>query len=516
MLINLIAVAVILPTPKFHLESASLFKNGFAVVTRSLPISHAGEILVDNMPGASFGTLWFGATSGVKLDEIETVNTRGSSTQMLSMDEILVANIGKSIKITRREGNTTATASVRLLSVVGDTVVIEAEGNTQVISKSSITSVGSVAGGKLTYQRQVTTFQRQLRIRTTGGSGTVTMVSLERGMTWSPAYAVELNNNNTLSLVAKATLVNDLEDLDSVEAKFVTGFPNVPFAGLLDPLTSGQSVDLLVGFLDSFGTGNFGFGKSMYLTQNSQGGGGGFGGGRAEAAPVAMGSGSSTSPLSGMQQEDLFFYRQPHVKVQRGERAYYVLVRATAPYEDLYTWDVDELSATNGEYRPLPDTPRDVWHTLKFKNTSGQPLTTAAASTFKDGELLGQDTLKYVPKDGEAELKITKAMNIHAEGTEEETARERVILTKYYNAPYDYVTVKGTLQVTNSADKSIKMRIRREFTGEVVSAEGDATKTKTIKGLASVNPSSRLVWVKDIAPGQTMKLTYTYKIYVRV
>jgi len=342
------------------------------------------------------------------------------------------------------------------------------------------------------------------------------MISLERGMTWTPAYAVEIKDDKTLSIAAKATLSNDLEDLDRVEARFVTGFPNVPFSYMFDPLTSGQSVDQIVGFLNSFGNGNSLAFQGNMMTQNAGGGGGMGGGGMMDARAAAPGSGSTMSPLSGSQEEDLFFYRQPHVKVQRGERAYYILFRATTPYENIYTWDVDDLTTNNGEYRPLPDTPGDVWHTLKFKNTSGQPLTTGAASTFKNGELLGQDTLKYVPKDGEAELRITKAMNVKAEGTEEEVSRERVNLSKYYNAAFDYVTVKGTLQVKNFDEKPITMRIRREFTGEQVSAEGEPTITKSTKGLQAVNPMTKLVWTKQVSVGGSIKLTYTYRIYVRI
>ncbi len=304
--------------------------------------------------------------------------------------------------------------------------------------------------------------------------------------------------------------------MKGVDARFVTGFPNTEFADLLEPLTSGQSIDQFFGLMQS--------------PAGFAGGGGGFGGGGGRAkilsqnaavmgdALEAPGAGMPTSPLAGQQLEDLFFYRQPNVILARGDRAYYMLFRAEATYKEIYTWDTLDPFVNNVEYRPInqPTPPDEVWHTLQFKNTSGHPLTTAPATTLQSGQLLGQDTLNYVSAGGDAELRITKAVDIRAESSEEEITRQRGAIKRPDNYPiFDLVTMKGTMQAVNMKTDAVNLRIRHDFTGELVSADGDPVTKKTARGLRDTNPTGRLIWTKTIEPGQKLSLTYTYHVYVR-
>ena len=134
-----------------------------------------------------------------------------------------------------------------------------------------------------------------------------------------------------------------------------------------------------------------------------------------------------------------------------------------APYKDLYTWDQTDSTQNNVEYRPVPEGPGDVWHELTFTNTSGQPFTTAVATTMRDGEVIGQDMMHYVSPKGKAELRITKALDIRAEAAEEEVSRQREAVKRAPGiAPFDLVTLKGTLAITNSKPQEVKLRIRKD------------------------------------------------------
>jgi hypothetical protein len=220
--------------------------------------------------------------------------------------------------------------------------------------------------------------------------------------------------------------------------------------------------------------------------------------------------------VPGQQVEDLFFYKQPDLTLKKGERSYIVLFDMEAPYQDLYTWDQVDSTRNNVEYQPVPEGPGDVWHELTFTNTSGQPFTTAVATTMRDGEVIGQDTMHYVSPKAKAELRITKALDIRAEAAEEEVTRQREALKRTPNSSaYDEVTLKGTLAITNSKSQEVKLRIRKDFTGELVSSDDNPESTKTVKGLIQINPTGRLVWNLTLKPGEKRKITYTYKLYVR-
>jgi hypothetical protein len=282
----------------------------------------------------------------------------------------------------------------------------------------------------------------------------------------------------------------------------------VPFASWIDPLVSGQSVEAVVDLLNSVGNPTVVFNSRLTSQRGTFSAG---------AVPGSM-ENVAMSDVPGQQLEDLFFYNQPNLSLKKGDRAYYAMFRAEAPYKEIYTLDVPDPVVNNLEYRRPPDEdqPEDVWHTLNFKNTSGRPFTTGTATTFKESQLIGQDTMGYVSAGGDAELKITKALDEKAESSEEEVSRERGAIKNVNGAPiYDQVTMKGTLQVKNQKSEDVNLRIRHYFTGELVSADGNPVAKKTAKGLKDVNPTGVLTWTPAVTAGQSLTLTYTYKLYVR-
>jgi len=497
--------------------SASMFKNGYAVVFRQFNAPTPGTYVISQVPQSAMGTLWFTAPDGMKLDEVtSTTITSKLKTSVGTSNGILAANVGRWVKLGIKNGDKLAgeTQEGQILNVGEDYILLRGKHGTILLPKPTVTSLEAASG--LTFLSEVDQIRHVVRIKTSGKPGKVGMVSLERGMTWSPAYAVDISDPKKLTVVAKATVLNDLEDVNAIDARFVTGFPNVPFATYLEPLVSGSTVNDFGIMLNSLGGpggpagGRSGFGGN---------GGGGFGGQMAQnsAQPVAGDFAEAmSSSMLGSSQEDLFFYKQPNLTSKRGDRSYQILFKASAPFTEIYTLDIVDSTVNNVEYRGVPDVPLDVWHTIQFKNTSGQPFTTAIATIFKNGEILGQDTMHYVSAGSTAEIKITKALDAHSEADEVEVSRERAAIKQQNGfSTYDLVTLKGTLKVSNTKPKTIKMRIKKELTGEVTDTEGAPIVTKTAKGLRSYNPVSKIVWNVDVESGKSVTLSYTYKLYVR-
>ena len=228
--------------------------------------------------------------------------------------------------------------------------------------------------------------------------------------------------------------------------------------------------------------------------------------------------GAPSATAGGEQISDLFFYDLAKYDSKKGSRQYQNLFKFDADYKHVYTWDIEDQVDANGNYKPVPPTgpdAEDVWHTIHFKNASGKPLTTAPATIFSKGELIGQSLMNYCMADGECDLKINKALDVRADATEEETDRERgAIKDRYGNPRYDLVTVKGTLFVFNGRKDKVQMTITKNLTGEVLTKTGDPTVTKTTRGLRQVNTTSKLVWKPEVKSGDKLTLEYTYKLYV--
>ncbi|HEY0867827.1 MAG TPA: hypothetical protein VGE01_10625, partial [Fimbriimonas sp.] len=71
------------------------------------------------------------------------------------------------------------------------------------------------------------------------------------------------------------------------------------------------------------------------------------------------------------------------------------------------------------------------------------------------------------------------------------------------------------LVIQNTKREKVDIKVTKELTGELVSSDGDPKATKLAKRLMAINPRMRLEWSKQLEPGQSLTLTYTYQVYVQ-
>lgn len=517
MLGTLIGSALLLQTPTQitapEVVSVSMFKNGFAFVTRRIKLKE-GTANVVEIPQASLGTLWFWTPEG-ELKRIYTNESTNKTKQEVSLanfDQLVSKNIGKQVYI---ESHNAAPQEGKIKSASGEILVLETQSGTTVIRKDTIKFL-KTNDEKFEWKQTIETENKErfYTIEADKKTKEVMMMSLERGMSWAPGYAVDITKEGTLTVASKATVMNDLLALDKVPVRLITGFPNLQFKDILDPFTAGMSNDVWLGTLAGGMPSGPGGGRgraSEMLTQNAYSA-------RSAALDQTNWGGSEASQAGGEQIGDLFFYDLENFNSKKNSRTYQNLFRFDSKYEHIYTWDIDDRVDANGTYRPTPVNQQDseeIWHTVKFKNSSGKPLTTAAATIFNKGELIGQTMMSYIPAGGEASLRINKALDVRPEASEEEIARERAAIRDQYNNPrWDLVTVKGTLEVTNSRKEEVQLNLVKQFTGELVKADGEPAVVKTTKGLRQMNSTGKLTWKPKVKAGECLHLEYTYKLYV--
>jgi hypothetical protein len=488
-----------------NIVHASLFKNSFAVVTREMAIPGAGEHVLTQVPQSALGTLWFATTGSVRIESViggPTVATTEVGFETLVA--VLRGNIDRRVRLVYRPGASTATLEGKLLQADGEIIGLETERGVTFVNAAGLERVESLDGQPLALKRSVATNQFAVRIRTTGGAGTVRMLSLERGFGWSPAYQLDISDPKRLTLISRATLVNDLGPVERREVSLITGFPNLPFAQVLEPLITGRNVRGLdelntLGAPPAPGMGGF---DAQFTNRAAF---------SADAVAQAM------TPAGGLgeQREDLFFYRLPNVTLKAGERGYYILFRTETDYSHLYTLDVPDPVFGNIEYRGLTADVLPVMHQLKFRNTAGQPLTTGPATIFQKGEIIGQDTQGYVPAGSNAEVTVNRALDIRAEAKEFEVSRERGAVRVQENVPpFDRLTVRGEIVVRNAKPEAVELRIRKYLTGKVLEAGGGEATSPTGR-LNQLNPTSVVEWSRKLEAGKEIKLEYRYELLVR-
>lgn len=500
-----------LQQPKYaetKVVEATLFKNGYAVIFHEATVPADGVVWIKEPPQAVLGTLWISADADTKISEVVATKVEDKTSTVVNVDnmlEVLKLNVGKTATLTVNVGRTEFEhLTCKILAVGGQMIAVRVGEMDRVFHPSQIISLEM---DKAVYTTNVESVRQipVLKVKAKPG-GKVYVMALQRGVTWSPSYLVQLGEKGKAKVIGKSTVVNDSFKLDGITVKFVSGFPNLRFLGMGDPLTAGMTVDQYVGGMMQ--TAGSGFGGGGGLANQAF---------RREAAPAGDAFAPFTPSGEGFQAEDLYFYKQPGVTLKPGDRAYYVLFQTETDFEHIYTLGLSPYIASE-DYNARIATPDEepVWHQVKFKNTAGMPLTTAPATVTQQGEIIGQDELTYTPPGADGFLKISKALDVQSETTEEEVARQGGAI-KWENgrARFDKITIKGKIVVNNRKAETISLKVTKDVLGEITVASHDGQIVKTTRGLNSANVNTRCTWQRKVEKGEKLTLEYTYQIYLR-
>lgn len=532
-----------LPVLKTKVKTLAAFKNGLGFVFKAGETNlKDGWAVMDEIPAAALGTLWIGTTSTAG-PVAEVVSFKGKAEREMdavNIAELLAANVGQEVTILYTVGAASEPKFVQgtILSVPenrnpedvgaaswdqynyrpydnhqGQIVLIRDSGNHIVaINKSAIQSV-QMPYGSATLKTKITRDANRAKVRVGGvpKSAEITLAYLEKGITWTPSYLINIADDKQADVTLEAVLANDVEDLDGVDVSFVVGYPNFMFADSTTPLALQQTVAAFVqGLMAPSGTrgaGRFANVVTQSVSYDNR------------SAPWSPESAySATQPMPGETNEDLYFYRQNNVTLKKGDRARYTVFTGKVPYEHIYQWNVpDTMNIDERGYGSnsgnQDSSALQVWHALRLENATKQPWTTAPAFAVNGSMPVAQDVLNYTPPGGKSTLKLTVATDVRAEQSQTEFSRKQFNLANYGNA--QEVIVNGKLTVRNWKQKPIKMIVKKSIVGEVQEAGQDGKASKIVINLTSLNPTSQIEWEFSLASGETKELTYQYKAIVR-
>jgi hypothetical protein len=547
----------------------ALFKNGLGFFVRSGPLPGPGTVRIGPVPAGMQGSLWISYDPGTRFDNLATrEETVTETAPAATLADLLRANVGKRVRLVFSAGANTETEEgvleacaappkppdynpyqaggppaptpgyggynpgYELLTVRTKDGLVAAPAN-QVLRASFLETPSTQSS------REVKRVVLEGNAVTVAPGTGVTLSYLTKGITWVPSYVVDISKPKEATLTAKAEIIDEVEDLNNTHVDLVTGFPNLQFANIYDPL--GHKEDLL-GFIQAlqrgyspmpvqpggyngYGGGGYGAaalaGTAVVMGQIATGPAGpDFGTFRGNPAP----SPNYGSGAGGVSNEDLFLYPLVGVTLQRGEVGYYALFTQKVAYEDLYTWDIPDYSDlyshyynNNGQTQQKPEPV--VWHSLKLTNASQTPWTTAPAETMKAGMVLGQDTLAYTAAGGEGKLRITQAVGLKAHEAEQQTNQE-VNFTQIAGNSYDRLTIEGTLSLHNYTTQAATVEVTKYLTGEVT-ATTPAAEVVKLPGVRYEywswvgNPYSKITWKVPVEPGKDAEVKYTFRVVFR-
>ncbi len=201
----------------------------------------------------------------------------------------------------------------------------------------------------------------------------------------------------------------------------------------------------------------------------------------------------------------------------KGEALSLPLAKGQAPYERIVEWLIADKRDEHGRYRQREqEVADDPWDALRFKNPFAFPMTTGPAMVMASGRFNGQRTSYYVSAGEETMLRITKALSVRTRSTEHEAAGKGDERDFVYvgGVRFQKATVAGELEVANHRKEDIKIAIRRRFSGELLTAEGQPKIALNEEGIYSVNKRNELTWVLTLKGGEERRLSYRYTVLV--
>jgi len=247
------------------IESVALFKNGLAVVTRSISVSAPGDYIINSDITPIHGTFWVDSQVDVEIqstkrdvilnnfpsgnfDFQDTLS--GKNVEIYFKENELLPVKGTVEKVEPLKGEEAWSRDYQrqrgyynsyLYSTpqnqfFGKYLIVKtSEGLTYV--DSSIISYLNVKNpdGLMKEKRPVLL----LKVKKLSGESSVIRISyLTKGLAWAPSYRIDISDPQSLDVEQKVIIKNELEDLIDVDMELISGSPGIKIAHVTSPLST--------------------------------------------------------------------------------------------------------------------------------------------------------------------------------------------------------------------------------------------------------------------------------------
>lgn len=518
---------------KAPVASVGLFKNGLAVVRRTTTLAGPGVYRIDDLPHPVHGTFWIESAVPVTATATTRLVHTPPTPGMVNLQADLA---GQQVEIRLRHGDEVVRGRVIEVPVErGDKawdrsyeqpaypygrwgnpammppqaqyLILDRDGAREYIELSQISRLTVTGGGRTTVQRRRPVLLLELAqadAEAARGEVAVTISYLSKGLSWAPSYRVDMKDQKRLRIEQQAVVRNEMLDLKGAEVFLISGFPSMRFSHVVSPLSSETS------WAQFFQQLNQQFGSPGGLGSNV-------------AQQVVM-RGERSEPAMWEQTDgegvDLHYHPIGRRTLAEGDAMSLLVASAETDYERIVEWTIPDTRDASGRYvqhhlrQQDPQAYQDaIWDCLRFRNPFDFPMTTAPAMVLQRGLYSGQQQSGWVSSGEETSLRITQALSIRARSAEQEMPGEREVV---YVGRDDFrkVKVKGQLSVQNHRKEAVTLVILRQFSGDLLRADGEPRAELREEGVYSVNRRNELTWTLPLAAGEEKTLEYEYSVLV--
>jgi hypothetical protein len=520
----LLACCVAAQTPAFspEIKRVAVFKNGYAFTYREGETKTAnGFAYTERIPIGVLGTIWgYANAPNARVTQLmASESDEKTEARARNPVEFLLANEGARIRIEKTyvrdkvfegvyeilrpkedELRLATSSEGELLTKL--TVALKTAEGVLLIPAAQIQSFEIIGGAKWTLAALKK--ERRLTLRaegvTDGETINLGIAALERGIRWVPNYRLSLLNATEARLELEGLLINELTDLKNSEVNFVVGVPHFFFQDTVSPLSLNQAFA---------GVSQYFAGENRNALTNSISSRAKMGEDlTARGRPLTDPEAEALEEAKAAAADQLYLYKVDGVTMKKGGSASVRLFSTNIPCREVFDWQVRDGNTNAND--------ASIWYTIRLKNQTGRPWTTAPLLVMRDWQPVGQDLLRFTPNGNENTLRVTPATEVIGTHTLAEKSRQNVTL-RIDGEPQTYrlVTVEGSLKVRNTRPEPVEVAITRNLSGTVLAASDGGAFNRNAANLEGINTNSVITWNLTVAPGERI-VTYSYKTYVKV
>lgn len=573
---TLSAIAILLSMGAFaqlQPTKLSVFSNGTFFEQKEGKLKFDHNTAHVDLPGSVLqGTFWLAGNSDVKIKQIDVgIDTVKKVKNAQYLDDFLAGNEGKVVTL-RFVQNLIASPNPTLRTLSGTLVSFNkqsgliklktTDGKVILINADNLNDIDLDANANDTFKDDTLIRRANIYLDKPVAEAPFNQVSMQTGLQWQPSYFIKLENDKDARLIMKATVENGTEvSYDKINLDLVVGSPQLFFGTATDPVSHffAPPPPPLSYNWDYEGDGDEDFNyrgvrsnrfrraftRNDYTVKvttvnGSMAAGQDYGSGIAPRMNVkgklfetifgSNGSefmadtafyqinlditGDKDYSSEGKKSADLYYYKAGKVSLPKNTKTVLPISQSTVAYKHVYEAAIGDI--TNYAYNKaiLNDEAKtvDVFHSLKLTNKTAAPLTEASVFVVNENEdPIAQDKITYTPINEDVSIKLSKAIDVSVKSKENEIGKDEKA-RKFNKKTYDKVTLKGTVDIVNSLDKTITLTLKKALRGEVTKTDG-GTVVKPGRFL-DINPISLIKWDIDLKPGEKKTIVYEYEVYI--
>ena len=473
------------------ITEAVIFPDGFAFLVRKGEVTlENGECVLDLLPPALNGSLEvFSADSGLILEEVVAYqDEKAEDLPVHSLAELFRANIGIPVELLV-DGEVVRGVVKSFLDpnyVVVATADDEDSGTDRLYPLAAIASYRFLEPVSLI--RQETGYEGKLRVRfresgVRSATYPVGISYLQGGLSWSPEYIINIDPSEQSGVFSFSGVVqNDVDDLVNTTVYLAESGPQFAFG--LSPLV-------------------------VFATDQ------GFAANRAELTvrgvhsdKLAFAAGPEMETAASRVMYNM--YRRNEVTLKKGERVLLPLYRSGVRVEPLYQVRLFRSAGSSGQIGAEP-----VWKVYRIYNNSPFPWIEGRVMLMMAERPLGMGDFPYIARNQSGEIRVMMEPAIRVKANEVEFERVQGGID-FQDREYAFVRIRGEIELDNTKDTEVTLKVTHEVPGEVVSIGEGGTVVKKAVLQAGPNPTSELNWEITLWPRSQHKLTYTYQTYLPI